>query len=253
MISDEFIGNIIAGDRSTIAKAISMIERDDANARTLIDKIRCHRGGANKIGITGPPGVGKSTLIAKLAQHYRMQDRPVAIIAIDPSSPFSGGAVLGDRIRMDEIVADPGIFIRSMATRGSRGGLNRCVREVLQVMEAAGFAYIFIESVGVGQIEVEIKEVADTTIVVLMPGSGDEVQGIKAGLMEIGDIYVLNKANLPGSSAMLNMLQSLHGRKQNSDAWLPQIVSAIATETEGISEIAAQIALHSAYKMENKR
>ena len=243
IIDQAFVKSIVSKDRVAIARAISIAEKGEGRATTLSNLIHPHIGQAFRIGITGPPGAGKSTLTAQLAKHVRQQNASVAIVAVDPSSPITSGAVLGDRVRMDEIENDEDVFIRSMATRGMSGGLSAKACDAADVLDAAGFDYIFIESVGIGQIEVKIEKFVDTTIVVLVPESGDQVQAIKAGLMEIADIYVLNKADREGSAKVLTGLQSALGIYQDQ-AWSPQLVPCVANSGEGTVELLEIIQRH---------
>ena len=200
-----------------------------------------HTGRGLVIGITGAPGVGKSSLVDKLALRYRQQDERVGIIAVDPTSPFSGGAILGDRIRMQTLGLDKGVFIRSMATRGNLGGLARATVDAIAILDAAGYAKVIVETVGVGQDEVEIVKAADVSVVVLVPGMGDDIQAIKAGIMEIGDIFVINKADRDGVFATEKELEALLTLGPREDHWQPPIVKTIATESKGIEELASAI------------
>ena len=190
-------------------------------------------GLARILGLTGPPGAGKSTLVDQLARHYRKADRTVGIIAVDPTSPYTGGAILGDRIRMQEHFSDPGIFIRSMATRGSLGGLARTTSDVAMVLDASGRDVVMIETVGVGQDEVDIVRLADITVVILVPGMGDDVQTIKAGIMEIADIFVINKSDRDGAERVEREIRALQSLAIRSDKWTPPIIKTVATEREG--------------------
>lgn len=193
------------------------------------------------VGITGAPGAGKSSLVDKLAQHYRRDGERVGIVAVDPSSPFSGGAILGDRIRMQTLGLDQGVFIRSMATRGNLGGLARSTVDAVAILDAAGYSKIIIETVGVGQDEVEVVKAADVSVVVLVPGMGDDIQAIKAGIMEIGDVFVINKADRDGVNSTQKELEALLSLATRDDGWHPPIVKTIATENKGIEELAAAI------------
>lgn len=256
---DKLVNNVLKQQRRDIARAISLIERGDDRANELSEKIYHHTGKAWRIGITGPPGVGKSTLTSELTKHLRQSDYSVAIVAVDPSSPFTDGAVLGDRIRMPEIEQDEKVFIRSMATRGNSGGLSARTSEAVDIFDAAGFDIIFIESVGVGQVELQIEKVVDSTIVVLVPESGDQVQAIKAGLMEIADIYVLNKSDRPGSDAVLQTLYSaLSFKGKHNEDWDVEVVSTVASEGQGIDDVIAAVHKHRNYlgtagRLETKR
>ena len=222
-----------------IARAITQVENADGRALSpLLRELFPHTGRAFVIGVTGSPGTGKSTLVDQLARHYADSGLKVGIILVDPTSPFSGGAILGDRVRMQSLFTNPGIFIRSMATRGKMGGLSAAVDEALMILDAAGFEILIIETVGVGQDEVDIVKTAHATLVMLVPGMGDDIQAFKAGIMEIGDIYVVNKADREGASAvegeLTELLSIATGRK---DGWTPPIVQTIASQGEGVSEL----------------
>lgn len=264
--------SVLEGDRLALARLLTEIENDSADGRSALNDLFKHTGKAHLIGVTGAPGTGKSSLVNQLALHYRKPangDAPkrVAIVAVDPSSPFTGGAVLGDRIRMRELSGDTGVFIRSMATRGSLGGLATATIGIVQALDAAGFDIIFVETVGAGQSEVEIAKLAHTTLVVDVPGLGDDVQAIKAGILEIADVLVLNKADRPGveaaERALRGMLKLGHPTKRNfnhhgraataessdaelaaQDQWVPPIRRTVATDGKGIVELAAAIAGH---------
>src|ERR1041385_3756406 len=206
---EALVAGALAGERASVARLISMVERGGDSAHAAVAKLYPHTGSAYTVGITGAPGAGKSTLTDKLISRIRKEDVEVGVLAIDPSSPFSGGAILGDRVRMQDHATDPGVFIRSMATRGHLGGLSLATPEASRLLDAIGRPWTLIETVGVGQVEVEIAGKADTTVVVVNPGWGDAVEGAKAGLLEIGDIFVVNKADRDGVSATVNDLQSM--------------------------------------------
>ncbi len=247
-----WIERLRSGDARTLARAISMVENRSPGGAEMLKALFPQTGHARILGLTGAPGAGKSTLVDQLAKHYRKENRTVGIIAVDPTSPYTGGAILGDRIRMQDHFSDPGIYIRSMATRGSLGGLARATADVATVMDASGRDLIMIETVGVGQDEVDIVRLADVTVVILVPGMGDDVQSIKAGIMEIADIFVINKSDRDGADRVereIRALQSLAIRSDHSrgDRWTPPIVKTVASEGTGISELVAAIAEYEAY------
>ena len=228
------VERVCAGDMRALARAISLVENDTPEATDVLSGCFPHTGAALRIGVTGSPGAGKSTLVEKLAQSWRAAGKRVGVVAVDPSSAFTGGAILGDRIRMQEAIGDSGLYVRSMATRGCLGGLARATAEVSQVIEASGKDVVLIETVGVGQDEVDIVRLADVTVVVLVPGMGDDVQSIKAGIMEIADIFVINKADREGADQVekeIRALQSLSGR---NGSWVASIVKTIATTGAGV-------------------
>ena len=229
--------SIRTGDGRSLAKAISMVEREDAEAERILAELYPSTGRARIIGITGSPGAGKSTLVAALAKHYRKQEKRIGIVAVDPTSPFSGGAILGDRIRMAELYTDRGVFIRSMATRGFMGGLARATNDAVDLLDAAGFDIVLVETVGVGQDEVEVIRTVQTNVVVLVPGMGDDIQAIKAGLMEIGDIFVVNKADRPGADKTVNDVTMMMSLAEEHGAWVPPIVKSVASRGEGIADL----------------
>jgi LAO/AO transport system kinase len=229
------------GDPAAVARAISKIEDGSADAAALMKQIYQQSRGGLVVGITGSPGAGKSSLVDKLALHYRRDGHRVGIVAVDPSSPFSGGAILGDRIRMQALGLDEGVFIRSMATRGNLGGLARATVDAVAILDAAGYAKIIVETVGVGQDEVEIVKAADVSVVVLVPGMGDDIQAIKAGIMEIGDVFVINKADREGVYSTEKELEALLSLAMREDGWNPPIVKTVATEGVGVAELVSAI------------
>jgi LAO/AO transport system kinase len=236
---------LLSGDRVAVARAISLVENEEGEARALLRSLFALTGRGYRIGITGPPGAGKSTITSRLAGHYRERGLGVGIIAVDPTSPFSGGALLGDRVRMADVETDAGVFIRSMASRGSLGGLSRKSVEAADVLDAAGKEIIIMETVGVGQSELDIAGAADTTVVVLVPESGDSIQAMKAGLMEIADFFVLNKADRAGADQAVMAIQMILHFREHAD-WTPSVVKATASTGAGIAEIAALIEGHRA-------
>jgi LAO/AO transport system kinase len=241
MTDQSLLDRIIAGEPNAVARAISRVEDGAADAAELMKELFPRTGRALIVGITGAPGAGKSTLVDKLAGFNRSQGERVGIIAVDPSSPFSGGAILGDRIRMQTLALDRGVFIRSMATRGNLGGLARATVEAVAILDAAGFEKIIVETVGVGQDEIEIAKAADVCVVVLVPGMGDDVQTMKAGIMEIGDVLVINKADREGVLRTEKELEALLTFATRTDEWQPPIVKTVATENKGIEDLAAAI------------
>jgi LAO/AO transport system kinase len=270
MISD----SVISGDRLALARLLTQVENDTLDGQDALNTLFARTGGAHLIGVTGAPGTGKSSLVNQLAVHFRKQDKRVAIVAVDPSSPFTGGAVLGDRVRMKDLSGDQGVFIRSMASRGSLGGLAKATAGMVQVFDAAGYDVIMIETVGAGQGEVDIAQLAHTTLVVEAPGLGDDIQAIKAGILEIGDILVVNKADRPGventEKALKSMLDLGHPvprvyshhralqrvpsdteKKGEEDVennlWIPPIQRTVATEGKGIDDLVQHIANHAQY------
>ncbi len=239
--SKELIERVLGGEPRAIARAISMIENQTEGASELMKEVFSRTGSALIVGITGAPGAGKSSLVDKLAFHYKDSGKRVGIIAVDPTSPFTGGAILGDRIRMSTLGTDPNIFIRSMATRGNLGGLSRATVDAAAILDAAGFDVIIVETVGVGQDEVEIVKAADVSVVVLVPGMGDDIQAIKAGIMEIGDVFVINKADREGVLRTQKELEALLSLAHRPDMWNPPIVKTIATESKGIEDLGTAI------------
>jgi LAO/AO transport system kinase len=235
------IERISAGDARAVARAISKVEDGAEDAADLMKEIFPRTGRGMVIGITGSPGAGKSSLVDKLAGLYRKRGERVGIVAVDPSSPFTGGAILGDRIRMQTLGLDKDVFIRSMATRGNLGGLARATVDAVAILDAAGYGKIIVETVGVGQDEVEIVKAADVSVVVLVPGMGDDIQTIKAGIMEIGDVFVINKADREGVMRTEKELEALLSLAMRPDAWQPPIIKTVATENKGIAEMAEAI------------
>lgn len=241
MTISDIIEKVLTGDTRAIARAITKIENASADAPEIMKAVYPKTGNARVIGITGAPGAGKSSLVDKLAAFYKNQGERIGIICIDPSSPFSGGAILGDRIRMGAIGLDEKIFIRSMATRGNLGGLSRATVDAVSILDAAGFNKIIVETVGVGQDEVEIVKAADVSVVVLVPGMGDDIQAIKAGIMEIGDVFAINKSDREGVLRTQKELESLLSLAHRPDMWHPPIIKTVATENKGIDDLAAAI------------
>src|ERR1041384_4152360 len=237
-----WVDRIRSGEVRALARAISTIEDNRPESRDLLKALFTYTGQARVIGLTGAPGAGKSTLVDQLAREYRKQERTAGIIAVDPTSPYTGGAILGDRIRMQAHHADPGIFIRSMATRGHLGGLARATTDVATVLDAAGKDVVLIETVGVGQDEIDIVRLADVTVVILVPGMGDDVQTIKAGIMEIADVFVINKSDREGAERVEREIRMMQTRAIRSDQWTPPIVKTVATEGTGLPELVKAIA-----------
>ncbi len=238
----EWAAEVRQGDVRAISRAITAIENHAAEAEELLRELFPATGNAYLTGITGAPGTGKSTLVDRLAAHYRQRNDRVGIVAVDPSSPYSGGAILGDRIRMQGHSSDSGVFIRSMATRGFLGGLARATAEVALLLDAAGKRQVLIETVGVGQDEIDIVRLADCVLVVLVPGLGDDIQNMKAGLMEIGDIFVLNKADREGADRLDEQLHAMLSLVMPRDGWHPPVLRTVATENRGIGELAEAVA-----------
>src|SRR6266566_1076113 len=244
-----WVEQLRSGESRSLARAISTVENHAPGWLDLLKALFPHTGRARILGMTGAPGSGKSTLVDQLARHYRKENRTVGIIAVDPTSPYTGGAILGDRIRMQEHFSDPGIYIRSMATRGSLGGLARTTADVAMVLDASGRDIVMIETVGVGQDEVDIVRVADITVVILVPGMGDDVQSIKAGIMEIADIFVINKSDHEGAERVEREIRALQSLATRSDNWTPPVVKTVATEGTGIQELADAIRQYETYML----
>ncbi len=234
---NELIDRVLSGDRSAVARAITLIENEHPEAISLLRSLFLHTGKAYRVGITGPPGAGKSTITNKLAKLFRAENKRIGIIAVDPTSPFTGGALLGDRVRMTDVELDGGVFIRSMASRGSLGGLSKKAKEAADVLDASGCDIILMETVGVGQSELDIARAADTTIVVLVPESGDSIQAMKAGLMEIADFFVVNKSDRAGAEQAVMSIKMVLNFKPHKDGWRPDVIQAIASDGKGIDQI----------------
>jgi LAO/AO transport system kinase len=241
-----------AGDRRALARAITLVENSEPLAYEVVKELYPETGRAYAIGVTGPPGVGKSTLIGAIVRHVRESDQSVGVISVDPSSPFSKGALLGDRIRLADHFLDPGVFIRSMGTRGHQGGLSEATLQAMLVLDAAGKDLVFLETVGAGQGEVEVITIADTVVLVLMPGSGDSIQALKAGIMEIPDVIAINKMDHPAAKTMLNEVRSVLSLDKES-AWKPPIVLTEAARGENVPELWAKIDKHRAFLAEEGR
>ena len=241
MTNSELLEKLFSGNPRAVARAITKVENGAEDAAEIMKEVFPKTGNASVIGITGAPGAGKSSLVDKLATFYKDQGEKVGIIAVDPSSPFSGGAILGDRIRMSALGLDKNVFIRSMATRGNLGGLSRATVDAVSILDAAGFDKVIVETVGVGQDEVEIVKTADVSVVVLVPGMGDDIQAIKAGIMEIGDVFVINKSDREGVLRTEKELEALLTLAMRPDFWNPPIVKTIATENKGIEDLSKAI------------
>ena len=242
----DIVTRLLNGDRRALARIVTLIENHAPQTQHILAQLHAHTGCAHIIGVTGSPGAGKSTLVMQLARELRRRDRTIGVIAVDPSSPFTGGAILGDRIRMQELAGDPHVFIRSMASRGSLGGLAVSTRDTVRALDAAGFDVVIIETVGAGQAEVEIVRAAQTVIVVTVPGMGDDIQAIKAGILEIADIFVVNKADRPGAdqtAAELRMLLSLDDTRKER-AWRVPILKTSASSGEGVPELVDKLDAH---------
>ena len=232
---DDFVSSILSGDRRAIAKAISMIENEDPKIGDIISQLYPKTGNAFVVGITGPPGTGKSTLINSLIENYRKLNKKIGVLAIDPSSPITGGSLLGDRLRMNTHNLDPNVYIRSMSSGNKSGGLSKYTRRSLSILDASGLDLIIVETVGAGQSEVDILKITDAVVIVLMPELGDDIQIYKAGLMEIGDIFVVNKSDLDGSDQMYTKI--LTASKQKNDNWIPKVIKTISIDGSGIDDL----------------
>lgn len=241
---EALVDGLLAGDMVALARLISWAENRDHRIGAVFRRVYPRTGSAYRLGVTGPPGGGKSTLIAQLATELRAGGEAVAVVAVDPTSPFSGGALLGDRYRMSELSEDPGVFVRSMASRGSLGGLAAATEEVLDLLDAAGYAMLMVETVGVGQVELDIAQATDTVVVVLVPESGDGIQAMKAGLMEIGDVFVVNKADREGAERLESDILSVLDLRPVRDGWSPEVLRTVATRGEGIPELVQTLRRH---------
>jgi len=247
-VNADWVEQVRAGNPRAVARAISAIERGGEEARRVIIALFRFTGGAHIIGVTGAPGTGKSTLVNEIAKQYRRRGQRVGIVAVDPTSPFSGGALLGDRLRMQDLSGDAGVFIRSMATRGSLGGLAAATADAVKVLDAAGFEIVLVETVGAGQNEVDIARNAHTTLVVEAPGMGDDIQAIKAGIMEIADVLIVNKADHDEVSATVAALEmNLNLKPKTENEWRPPVLKTIATTGEGVAQVVEWIGKHRAY------
>ncbi|MEW6615902.1 MAG: methylmalonyl Co-A mutase-associated GTPase MeaB [Thermodesulfobacteriota bacterium] len=240
----ELVDEVRKGSVRALAKLITFVENEMPGGVEAMEKIYPFTGNAYIIGITGPPGAGKSTLTDRITKELRSQNYTVGIIAIDPTSPFTGGALLGDRVRMQGVSSDDNVFIRSMATRGSLGGLSRATSDTVKILDAYGKDYIIVETVGVGQDEVDIVRTADVSILVVMPGGGDDIQAIKAGIMEIGDIFVVNKADRDGADRLVTEIKMMLGLSSTEREWTPPIIKTVATEDQGIGTLVEKIKEH---------
>ena len=242
--NDEIVKGVLAGDRRSIAKAITIVENNTTEAQKLIAAIYPHTGKAHIIGLTGPGGSGKSTLIEKIAHEFRKQGKTVGIVAVDPTSPFTGGAFLGDRIRMQELSTDEGVFIRSMATRNYAGGIAKATKDAVKILDAASKDVIIVETVGAGQSEVEVIKVAQTIVVIHAPGLGDDIQAIKAGLMEIADIFVVNKADRENADRAVIDIQTMLQLSNTEKAWRPPVLKTVALTGDGVPQLMETLEKH---------
>lgn len=247
----ELVERLLAGDTRALARAISLVERDDPQLPKLLSELQPHTGHSYLVGFTGPPGGGKSTLVDAAIELLRGRDKTVGVIAVDPNSPFTGGAVLGDRVRMQRHALDSGVFVRSMGARGHLGGLAGSSRQAAKILDAFGLDYVLMETVGVGQSELEVSSLCDTTVVVLNPRQGDEIQAIKAGILEIADVFAVNKADLPGADSAVRLLLQTYPDDMKEGDWLPPIVKTVASRGEGVEELLDVVEKHRQYVIDS--
>ncbi len=244
----DLAAGVARGERRAVARLITLLESDDPQGPAALHSLHARMGRAHVVGVTGSPGTGKSTLVDRLIEHHRRLGRKVGVVAVDPSSPFTGGAILGDRIRMQHRSTDPGVFIRSMGTRGALGGLASHTADAVRVLDAAGYDVILVETVGVGQAEVDIVRLADTVVVILVPNLGDDVQAAKAGIMEIADVFVVNKSDLSGADKVAGEVEmALNLAHPAEGAWSPPVLRTVAEKGQGVAEVAAAIEAHKAW------